>query len=64
MQFQQLLASIREVKHSGNCLYGEGRFLAAVRKYMKCLRYMEYAKEKMNKINDVDTENNCKYLYQ
>ncbi|KAJ0172781.1 hypothetical protein K1T71_011920 [Dendrolimus kikuchii] len=56
--FEQLLCSIRDVKHSGNCMYGEGRYLAAVRKYLKCLRYMDYAKGRIDKINDAEMEDN------
>lgn len=55
---EQLLSSIREVKYSGNWLYGEGRFLGAIRKYLKCLRYIEYTKERIKKIDEADSQNN------
>ncbi|CAH4035037.1 peptidyl-prolyl cis-trans isomerase D isoform X2 [Pieris brassicae] len=43
LSIEDLLAGILNVKSSGNALFGAGRFKAAARKYLKCLRYLELA---------------------
>ncbi|XP_049878748.1 peptidyl-prolyl cis-trans isomerase D isoform X2 [Pectinophora gossypiella] len=52
LSIEQITRSIREVKHSGNILFGDGRYKAAVRKYTKCLRYLHYVKDRIEQIKD------------
>ncbi|XP_075982050.1 cyclophilin 40 [Anticarsia gemmatalis] len=50
----QLMSSIRDVKNTGNCHFGESRYKAAARKYHKCLRYLEHACQPIDDIKDID----------
>lgn len=62
LQVEQLVASIRDVKSAGNCHFGEGRYKAAIRKYRKCLRYLEHAFYKIEEVKDPDTKEQCEFL--
>ncbi|XP_022834817.1 uncharacterized protein LOC111362377 isoform X1 [Spodoptera litura] len=53
---EQLMVSIRDVKSAGNSYFGEARYKAAVRKYRKCLRYLEHAFYRIDEVKDVDTK--------
>ncbi|CAH0664154.1 unnamed protein product [Spodoptera exigua] len=53
---EQLMVSIRDVKSAGNNYFGEGRYKAAVRKYRKCLRYLEHVFNRIDEVKDMDTK--------
>ncbi|XP_045453421.1 peptidyl-prolyl cis-trans isomerase D [Melitaea cinxia] len=44
---EQLLVQVRGVKESGNALWGARRVRSAARKYCKCVRYLEHARERL-----------------
>ncbi|XP_030030302.2 peptidyl-prolyl cis-trans isomerase D isoform X1 [Manduca sexta] len=52
----QLMSSIKDVKNSGNCFFGENRYKGAVRKYLKCLRYIDFVKERLENVKDEDQQ--------
>ena len=54
------MSSIRDVKGAGNCYFGDGKYKAAVRKYRKCLRYLEHAFFRIEEVKDLDTKEQSK----
>lgn len=44
---EQLIVQVRGVKESGNALWGARRVRSAVRKYRKCVRYLEQESVKL-----------------
>ncbi|CAG9782235.1 unnamed protein product [Diatraea saccharalis] len=58
LPLDRLVSSIMEVKCIGNILFSKSRYKAAVRKYRKCLRYINYVQELINELKD-DTQQNA-----
>ncbi|CAH0719268.1 unnamed protein product, partial [Brenthis ino] len=50
LTLEKLMQQIRNVKESGNKLFGTFRYKAAARKYHKSLRYLEYAKQSLHEV--------------
>ena len=59
-QIEELMQNIRNVKESGNKLFGTFRYKAAARKYHKSLRFLEYAKQSLHDIKK--GYDSCKYV--
>ncbi|KAM3966096.1 cyclophilin 40 [Aphomia sociella] len=58
LTLEQFISSIRDVKCSGNALFGEERYKAAARKYRKCLRYIDVVQRRIEKIKDTGRREN------
>lgn len=50
-----------DVKNAGNHFFSKSRYKAAARKYKKCLRYIDYAKERIDKVNEDKERDDRKY---
>lgn len=54
ISIDQLMSFVRDVKNTGNYHFGEGRFKGAVRKYHKCLRYLNHICQRLKELKDAD----------
>lgn len=52
---------VMDVKNAGNHFFSKARYKAAIRKYKKCLRYIDYAKVRIDKFDKDKERDDCKY---
>ncbi|XP_037871386.1 peptidyl-prolyl cis-trans isomerase D [Bombyx mori] len=56
VSLDDLISCIRDVKAAGNGMFSERRYKAAIRKYRKCLRYVDYALSIVQGMHEKETE--------
>ncbi|CAB3225506.1 unnamed protein product [Arctia plantaginis] len=51
----ELISCIKDIKNVGNCFFGDGEYKSAVRKYQKCLRYLNHVFNDTENIKETET---------